>query len=174
MTSPHRHRTRRAVLGMAAITLTMGLGSCAASDSAGIRPELAIGPSYVPDANPRPQVSTPQVFATSCSQFMTAAQSLPAKHRSLVLAQGTLRDPVPIFQELVDAMAVLNSLGPSCAPGAVSQIAELSAASDEVIATYQNDATGPMGEKSAAALDIMGQRGREAFAAMDLSPGAWP
>jgi hypothetical protein len=105
---------------------------------------------------------------------MLAAQSLPAHHRNLVLAQGTLADPVPIFQQIVDAMAVLNSLGPYCAPGAVGQIAELSAASDEVIASYQNDATGPMGEKSAAALDIMGQRGREAFAAMDLSPSAWP
>lgn len=165
---------RHATEAMAIAALIAGVGGCAAPESAGIRPDLAIGPSYVPDVNPRPQVSTPQVFATACSEFTSAAQSLPALHRTLVLAQGTLMDPVPVFQEMIDSMAVLKSLGPFCAPAAISQIAELSAASDEVIATFQSDATGQMGEKSAAALDIMGQRGREAFAAMELSPSAWP
>lgn len=166
--------TRHAVAAATAIALMTGLGSCAAPDSAEIRPDLAIGPSYAPDGDPRPQVSTPQVFATSCSAFMLAAQSLPTHHQNLVLAQGTMADPVPIFQEIVADMAVLDSLGPYCAPGAVGQIAELSAASNEVMTYYQTDATGPMGEKSAAVLDIMAQRGREAFAAMDLSPSAWP
>lgn len=153
------------------VALAMMAAGCASTQSTSIAPQLAIGPTEVVGY---PSLTEPVVTATDCASFTAAVTVLPATHQLLLQYAGTRTDPKPVFQQITDAMAVLTTLAPACAPAAVTQIDALDQACDEVIAIYQTDAVGPMAEDSQAALDIMAQRGREAWGAMGLSPAAWP
>lgn len=145
-----------------------GVTACASTGSSSIIPQPAVG------TLPLAGQAEPMVTATSCADLTDAAQRLPSYHRSLVDGLGTQRDPVPTFEALADALAVMTALAPACEPMAVEEIDALDAAARDAVARYDAGVVTAMDGNALAALDIMGQRGREAWAAMGMSPAAWP
>ncbi|MBU6245433.1 MAG: hypothetical protein KGP12_09475 [Actinomycetales bacterium] len=155
-------------VGILTVGMLGGVSACASAGSSSIVPQPAVG------TLPLAGQAEPMVTATSCADLTDAAQRLPSYHRSLVDGLGTQRDPVPTFEALADALAVMTALAPACEPMAVEEIDALDAAAQDAVARYDTGVVAAMDGNALAALDLMGQRGREAWAAMGMSPAAWP